>query len=155
ARLSALGVGAALLAWLGREAVPALPHGAPAPRAASSHRRVDPTELAALAVAIGLVAASTRASRLPQWGQLALVIALAVPALLLRFGDARRDGRASGGARAGIRAWWPIAALVAAWVGWRILLAHHDSRAADIIDVWKNLEFFVQAANTGSDALGS
>lgn len=144
-RLAALGAGTLLLAWAGRGA--SLVDGAaPAP----AHEPSSPTpttvwcERAALAVAALLCLISTRASGLSHWGQLLLVLALGLPALILRLADAQ-DSRAPGRSSSE-RLWWgAVVALVVVWVLWRMILAPHDARAADLVDMWKNFDFFLDA----------
>jgi tetratricopeptide (TPR) repeat protein len=165
-RLAALGVGAVLLAWAGRDAGvvtgtdtrSTLEPGCPQPGRALGDDRREGTpapdygrrrspwyEVAALALAISLVAFATQVANFPRWAQALLVAALAGPAIVLRIAESRPSDRCTGG---DLRWWLAVALLVAGWLVWRVGFARHDPRAADFVDVWKNFGFFVEAANT-------
>ena len=103
----------------------------------------------ALRVAALLVVAGALAFSFPRWAQTLFVLGLFLPALVLRRGELRGAAvRAHGSG-------WALA-FVAAWVLWRVLLARHDPRAADLVDMWHNFAFFTGAAETArTDHAGS
>lgn len=158
-RLCALGGGALLLA----SALPEPPRLAlPAP----GDPRAAP---GALAFAAGVFAAAQLGGlvlvpRLSPWGQLAWVLALAVPPLLIHA-DSRRAG-AGAGARAragralprGARRQTRLAAagtagLVGAWIAIRVPLLLHAPRTAVPVDLWHAFDWFLDAVANRANVL--
>jgi Flp pilus assembly protein TadD len=146
-RLIALALGSILIVWAARAARPfaAWPlreaEVGPPARALAVW-----CERAAFVCAVVLAAAATQADRMSRNAQLALVAAMALPVVLLRAADRRAPlARRVASVGEGASGWgWGIAVglLVLGWVVLRVLLAHHDPRAADFVDVWKNFTFF-------------
>ncbi|HZR82743.1 MAG TPA: tetratricopeptide repeat protein [Candidatus Binatia bacterium] len=152
ARLIALGLGAMLLAWAGStrtpfaSARPARPDAPAAPvRPSLGVRRL---EWSAFASGLALCGASLWNHEASRWFEIAVISAIAVPLGLLRVADAWDGATAPRRAERRERAAWiPVALVVIGWVVLRVLLAHHDPRAADVVDGWKNFTFFRDAAN--------
>jgi tetratricopeptide (TPR) repeat protein len=143
-RLVALALGAVLLAWSGGRGALFAPAAQRPPTEPASSTR---PELMVLALAAGLLAAWTQLLDASHGLQALMTLALALPAVVLRVLD-RREGRVPRPSDARVSGWgWATAALVAAWIVWRIGAARHDPRAADFVDVWKNFTFFVDAAS--------
>lgn len=147
-RLAALAIGAALVAWACRR-VELFTRLSPA-RAAEPAR--DPRsgaklEWTALGLAALLAVAATRASTFPRWGQIVFVLAPLLPVIVLRMADARDGPRPRHLPRVAPGWWIAVAFLITGWVVWRVILASHDPRAADFVDMWKNFTYFLDAAS--------
>lgn len=145
-RLAALALGAGFIAWAGR-GVEAFVAPAPAAESVSppSTATAKWCERIALAIAALLCLISALPLPLSHWAQFVLVLGLTVPALVLRVADASDDTAPRQRDPETTRWWIAVAVLVGAWTVWRILLAQHDSRAADLVDMWKNFTFFLDA----------
>lgn len=144
ARLASLAAGAVLLS---KPAV-SLPR-LDGPQAALASPRV---RVAALAVALALVTGSLFADRLARAGQVAIVLGIAIPPLLLYLGERRESDRAAM-PRGAVAATWICAALIAAWVAARFGAAWHAPRTAVPVDLWESFGWLLDAARDDRNLL--
>jgi hypothetical protein len=142
-RLVALAAGAALVATLsGAGPWTTAPHiaRAPEPRRAMA--------VAATGVAVLLLGLALRADGLSRGMQLAFLVLLAVPALLLRV-RADADERSRGLRSAA----WTSAGVIALWLGVGLVAWPHAPRSADAVDTWLGFQFLGAASLDGRNIL--
>lgn len=88
---------------------------------------------------------------LPPIGQALFMLWFTFPALLLWWGvvtPARPSGLAE--RRRGA---WPLAAMIVAWLVFRVAVSWHSPRAADVVDTWRVFGGFVQLAKSNGNFL--
>ncbi len=152
-RLMALAAAAALLGY--GESVASQAPGVAATETLPALPRPSSTyQWAALAIALVLIPLTATSAAFPHVAQLSMILMLALPAAILRFSESRADPTPRAAVPATTLVWWGIAVLlIGVWFVWRVVAAHHDARAADMVDMWKNFDFFLDAANRPHDDL--
>lgn len=151
-RLAALALGAGLAAWAVARPPPVRAPGFDASPVGPAAEVPVRFAGAALAIAGAHALLALGASRLSRTGQLAHLLLLAIPPLILAIGQRR----SAGVRRLPVFPRGPVvvaAMLAAGWFAYRFSLAWHSPRVADAIDLWHSFGWLTDAVSNERNLL--